>query len=291
MATSVPLPEPEDLTRESITRWGVEFIRTLALAAIELQAAVNGAIGGNVVVLNDDDPLPEGLEAWTLIARSAAVPPEIPLEAIPDTMTSVRGNGTTVSLPAPTDSVADDLLVAVISNNITSGPIVPPLGWVLRQRLTEPAAEYRATAIYTYSVTDEPPAGNQIWTISSGRYLGIIFRVTGADLVNPILANGTPSTRVTNTVTIPDLPGSANGLAIAVVNVNGTAGNALIPITLPVNWEKIYENTDVDGTLVSRSGLTVAIDYPTVDIEDFAAVAASSVSSGGGQLIAIRPKL
>lgn len=290
MATTVPLPEPEDLTREAISRWGVEFIRTLALAAIELQAAVNGAVGGNVVVRNSDDPLPEGLEAWTLIATSAAVPPEIALEAIPDTMTSVRGNGTTISMPVPSDAVADDLLVAIITNNITDGTISAPEGWVLRQRLLNPAADYRVTAIYTYSVTDSPPPGNQIWAVNPSRYLGIIFRVVGADLENPILANGLPSVRTTNSMAVPALPGSANGLLISVTNVNGTSPNALIPITLPLFLEKIYENTDVDGTLVSRTGLTVAIDYPTIDATGFDAVAASSIASGGSQLIAIRAK-
>lgn len=286
MATPVPLPEPEELTREAIARWHDDLMRTLFEAVAQLQV---GDVGGNgVVVLDDTAPLPEGLLAWTLIARSADAPPPVELEAITATMTSTRGNGSTLSLPVPVDASVDDLLVAIITTGITGGSLTPPAGWVLRQQHLEPASDYRATAIYTYSVTDTVPDGNQDWAISSGRYLGIMLRVTGADLVDPVQANGGASSRATNQITVPDLLGSAGSLVFSFTNLNGTSPNTLIPVALPVNLTKIYENTDVDGTAVSRTALTVAIDYPTVDIDGYTAVADSSVSSGASQMIAIR---
>ncbi|MDR7385201.1 hypothetical protein [Promicromonospora iranensis] len=275
--------------RDRAGHYGAQPISSITGLQAELDELANGGGGGNILLLNETDPVPVSTPAWTLVARSAGTPPPEPVTAaqvVTSTMTSARGEGGTAALAVPAGTVVGDLLVAVVTTSITGGAITPPAGWVTLQRLST-FGDYRATGIYGFPVTGTVPTEAQLFPITNGRYVSAMFRVTSADLATPVLVNGTDCTRNGSDMIVPALPGSAGALVLSVTNLNGPTPNALIPVNVGT-LTKIFEQGNVDGTDATRTTLTLAMVTTTTDLAQHLVTAASSVASGASQVVAIR---
>jgi len=245
-------------------------------------------VGSQLVVLGEDEPRPELIPAFTLIARSVAVPPAPELDIVIETMTTVRGTtGVAVLLAIPAGTVPGDLLVAVVHNSTTGGTFTAPSGWVALQHLTA-FADYRATYVFVYPVTGAAPGAPTFTASGSGRFDGAMFRVVGADLVAPVAAAGTSGSRTTNTMHVPALAGAAGALALSVTVAQATTPNQPIPMLLGAGFEKFLELPSSDGTALTRSVLVLGWLLPDGDVPAHNVVAASSIAAGGSQILAIK---
>lgn len=238
------------------------------------------------IALDDTTAVPPSTAAGTVVVRSVGAPPPVELELITASMTSARGDGTTATLAIPAGTATGDLLVVVLTNGITGGTMTPPAGWVTLARPT--ASEYRNMGFYGLPIGAIVPSVAQVFTMTSGRFVGYMARVTGADLVTPVLAVGTASSRTGAAITVPLLPGSTGGLVISGTCLNGPSPNTLIPVTMPGTLTKVAEQGHVDGTAVTRTTLTVATAKPIVNFAEHVVTAASSVASGASMVIALR---
>lgn len=281
-----PAAEPEaawDLALEN-TDATVTFLD----ARLDVFEAENPVAGSKVIVLDETDPVPALTPAFTLIARALSVPTVPTLAVVEGTKTTVRvTTGSSVTLDIPAGTVTGDLLVAVITNSGTGAVITPPAGWVERQHLTT-FADYRGTYVFTYSVTGASPGTPTFSIPGSGRTVGCMFRVVGADLTTPVAANGTNGSRTTNTMNVPALPGSANALVLSVTNVQAVSPSQPIPFVLPAGFTKFLELGSTDDTGVTRTVLALGWQIPAADLGAHAVVAASSIAAGASQVIAIK---
>lgn len=240
------------------------------------------------VVLNTGDPMPPLTTALTLVARSVVVPPIPPLAVVAGTLTTARSTlATSIPVLLPAGVVTGDLLVCIVTNSTTGGTINTPAGWEVAQHLTT-FADYRATYVYFYRVTGAVPSAPTFTAGSAGRNVAAMFRVTGVNLTNPLLVNGTSGSRVTNTMNVPALPGSVAGLALSVTNDQATTPNQPIPHQLPSGFVKILELPSVDDTGVTRTVLTIGAQVLATDLGAHSIVAASSIAAGAAQALAIR---
>lgn len=246
------------------------------------------AVGSQLVVLGEDEPVPELTPAFTLLAHSVAVPPAPELAIVTETMTTVRGTtGVAVLLAIPAGTVTGDLLVAVVHNSTTGGTFTAPAGWVPLQHLTA-FADYRATYVFVYPVTGAVPTAPTFTASGSGRFDGALFRVLGADLATPLAAAGTSGSRTTNTMHVPELDGAAGALALSVTVAQAVAPNQPFPMLLGAGFEKFLELASSDGTAVTRSVLVLGWLLPDGDVPAHNVVAASSVAAGASQVLAIK---
>jgi len=154
------------------------------------------------------------------ITNSVVVPPTsraMPHFASGDYATSSIGAGTSITVAKPTNTADGDLLVAYIYSQASSGTTFTtiPSGWTLRYGLT-----IRKGGVYTKSISSAAAetATSYTWSgASTGRVIGTIFRVTGADLTNPIDVLGTENADTTNatSITVPGLtPSLSNDLLL-----------------------------------------------------------------------------
>lgn len=166
---------------------------------------------------------------------------------------------TEITIPVPANVADDDLLIAVTFARNDAVPFpTPPAGWTL----VNPSADVSGGGLlrlYRHVVTDagtEP--ADYTWSGgTAGRELGIMFRVTGADLAAPIDVSGaaagrqqTPERVTTPTVTTT----SDNALLLALV-VASTSGGTGVPVFSNVDMTEVEQVGTATG--VTESGLAV----------------------------------
>jgi hypothetical protein len=166
---------------------------------------------------------------------------------------------TEITIPVPTNVADDDLLVAVTFAREDAVPFPsPPAGWTL----VNPSADVVGGGLlrlYWHVVTNagtEP--ADYTWSGGTlGRELGIMFRVTGADLSNPIDVSGAAAGRQVGPerVTTPTVTTTSdNALLIALV-VASTAGGTGVPVFSNVDMVEVEQVGTSTG--VTESGLAV----------------------------------
>ncbi|MDB5160389.1 MAG: hypothetical protein JWO99_652 [Candidatus Saccharibacteria bacterium] len=128
------------------------------------------------------------------ISAPAGLPP-VPHFGAGDSTTASSAGAATLAGSKPTNTANGDLLVAYVYSQNTSATVsTVPTGWTL-------AASYstRSGGIYTKPIptASAEVATSYTWALSgSGRLIINIFRVTGADLTNPIDVAGTQAAEV-----------------------------------------------------------------------------------------------
>lgn len=255
---------------------------------------VSGAGGSGVLVLAEAEAVPVGTPSGTLIARSASAEPPGQMEVI--TSTKTTGSATSaseVSLAVPSGVVAGDLLVAVATVHSQNGTATAPAGWVKLQELPTNTSDFRTTTVWGYPVptSGDIPAGSQLfsWNVG-GRVAGAMFRVTGADLTTPVLANGAAGGRVQGTYSVPALTGSADGLVLSIAVGQISSSATPYPLVYSETMETFVSiDTGVDAgnnrTIVGIAwAMAEAGDWPANTV----AVADDTVNAFGVQVLALR---
>jgi hypothetical protein len=264
--------------------------RSLALKINEIIDAINSGnlAGANVLQLETGEPIPTdpAPPAGTFVVRTD--PPPVPLAVVPESVTTVRGTSATdFQIPYPTGTQTGDLLIACIVTNSQTTTITPPAGWTLLQQ--QPVtSDFRSGGIYGYPVTSTPPTGTAFFDNSeSTRAASCMFRVTGANLADPVLANGTTGSRATTVYTVPALTGSAGGLVISLTQGNSTTPNNPDPVAYNNALTQLLYLPSVDDLGVTRTWLNVRYMLTAVDLASHTATSPSSVASMGSEVLAI----
>lgn len=198
-----------------------------------------------------------------------------------------------LTIGKPTGVLDGDLLVAVVHSQTApttpddGNPLPLPAGWQMlsnRQEQVLPNGTASSGLRSTYIAALPVPSASSIaatanWTFydanvpnGAGRMIGTIFRVVGADLSLPIIANsGTPTEGVANpvdgTVNAARFAGysvnTRSGLTIIVGNAQVTSPNLALPYNLSGSTKVLeYSTLDPDDTSVSRSVITVGTSIP-----------------------------
>ena len=250
-----------------------------------------GGAGAGILILPPlPAPPPIGTPAGTVIGRTESAPPVGDMEVIEDTATSATSASTDqVSLPLPSGIGDGDLLVAVLTHQVTSSTWTAPTGWSLLQAVDPSDSNFRGT--YLFWAVGTAVAGAQAFTNNTaGRAAGVLFRVVGVDTTDPILANGEPSTRPDNTATVPELPGSHGGLILSVTTgQQGAADDDPHPLTYSNGLEAFVSLRSAAGGSGSRTFLDVAWTIADGDVaEHTVTTAGEEITAMGSQVVALR---
>jgi hypothetical protein len=265
--------------------------RDLALKINEIIDLIDaGAIGAvNVLSLETGEPIPTDPipVAGTFVVRTD--PPPVPLAVVAESVTTFRSTAAPdLSIPYPTGIQTGDLLIACIVTNSQTTALTPPAGWTLLQQ--QPVtSDFRTSGIYGYNVTGVPPTGTAFFDNSENtRVASCMFRVTGADLTDPVLANGTTGSRLSQVYTVPALAGSAGGLAISMTQGNATTPNNPDPLAYSNDMAQLAYVPSVDDLGVTRTWLNVRYKLTAVDLASFTVTSPVSNASMGAEVMAIQ---
>jgi hypothetical protein len=259
---------------------------------------ISGGGGGggpvNVLSLETGEPIPTDPvpTSGTIVVRTA--PPPAPFEVVVgslDTYSAQAGEtGTSTAIPLeyPADAQVGDLLVAVVVTNSQTNTISVPAGWTTLQQQTPPTADIRTYGIYGYTVTGVVPTGTaEFSTNESNRVAAALFRITGANLADPVLANGGAGSRTTTTYTVPELVGSGGGLVISVTQGNSSSPNNPDPLAFSNGMEQLALVSSTDDLGVTRTWLNVAYMKTSSDLASFTVTSPMSVASMSSEVVAI----
>lgn len=193
-----------------------------------------------------------------------------------------------ITLDVPVGTATGDLLVACVTWQTASEP-TGPMGWSSLTWLGGTNSDYRGTKVFFLPVTGAPPAGPEVFTLSGGgRAAGFMFRVTGADLNDPIAASGGVSSRVGSVVTVPELPASAGNLVVAVVNGQATSGQIAHPLGYSPSMTNFAAVESSTNTSITRSFVAGAWAESEADFPELTVTPANPLSSDAGMVFAIR---
>lgn len=273
---------------EIIPGYGDSAVR---LKINEIIAVINagGTGAANVLELETGEPIPTdpAPESGTFIVRTD--PPPVPLAVVAESVTTYRATASnSFVIPYPAGIETGDLLVACIVTNSQTSSITPPAGWTLLQRQNPVSSDFRTGGIYGYVVDGVPPTGNATFGCNeSNRMASCMFRVTGADLADPVLANGTTGSRVTTVYTVPAMTGVGGSLLISLSQGNATAGNNPDPLAYSNALEQLLYLPSVDDLGVTRTWLNVRYMLTASDLASHTVTSSASNSSMGSEVIAI----
>jgi len=135
-----------------------------------------------------------------------------------------------LTIAKPSNVANGDLLVAHVRFQNSGQTISSPAGWTSVNSFTTNWSH--AVFIKYIPTASAETATDYAFTVASGtaRWVGAIFRVTGADSGSPIQATGTYSSPSgTTTCVIPSVTASASGLLLAleVTNLGATGGSGV----------------------------------------------------------------
>lgn len=192
--------------------------------------------------------------------------------------------GTTLSLNVPSNKAVGDLLVAVVATqNTTASTTWTATGWTELCKTNST----RAAAIFCKPIPDASALSglsasyNFTMTGTSVRMAGVMFRVTGADLVNPGLGSSSMVTGSTTSTTQGSFTTAAAGLVIGFLDVNAGAGNgSYITSTTPAPFAASYAGafgSSNTGVLVYADTVTNETVHPDVTIGTSPAAAAAVI--------------
>ena len=197
-----------------------------------------------------------------------------------------------VSLAVPSGVVAGDLLVAVVAVHTNSATASAPPGWVKLQEVGIGVSDFRTTTIWGLPIptSGDIPGGSQTfaWNVG-GRVGGVMARVTGVDLDDPVLANGEVGERPAgSTYTVPALAGSSGGLILGVATGQIDDGVPVYPLIYSEPMDVVAEvDTGGGGTrlILGVAWVTAtAGDWPEHTVE----TTGDDVNAFGAQVLALR---
>lgn len=262
--------------RDRANHFGTQSIASvfgLGQRLADLDTKVAAAASGGALVLSTTDPVPPGTPAGTLIIRTTGTVPEDPdpdpvgvrPAVVEASLTSARSTSTnTLVIAKPAGVVDGDLLVAVLHNQNGGNPFAMPGGFVQAHTLTN-TANIRSTqiAVYPVQAAGTVPASFTFTCSGVGRAVGVMFRVTGVKLADPLAGANTTSTDlapVTQVVASQVATDAPLGLALHVAVAQMTAANGPgIPTTItPEGATKIIELPSSDDLGITRSVLSVS---------------------------------
>lgn len=195
------------------------------------------------------------------VSVPASVAP-IPYFGAGNSTYATTAGGATLTVGKPSNTTDGDLLVAYIYNQNTGATMTGvPTGWTLATSLST-----RGGGIYTKPI---PTASAETdtsytWTLSaSGRLIVNIFRVTGADLTNPIDAAGTQGAEISSVTSYPDgsiTTNYASSLLLGFIfwnNSSTTVTTVAQPGTMSAGDQIASPNTsNTSGTFIGYEGLS-----------------------------------
>lgn len=208
-------------------------------------------------------------------ATATPAAPSVRPQVVDSTLTSVVSQGAnTLTLTKPAGVIDGDLLVAVINHQNgptpADGTVVPPVpsGWVILANNQTPQ-EMRGSLIAALPVpTASAIASTADWTFDpnwgTGRMVGAMFRVTGANLTVPAIATSPAGGAGTGNFTVPAYSlDQADGLTL--VQAMGYFGspNVAVPMSLTGATKfKELVSTGIDDTAVNRTTMVLGTATP-----------------------------
>jgi hypothetical protein len=175
-----------------------------------------------------------------------------------DFTTSISTGSASAVLNKPANVADGDLLVAFIYNQTSGGTVTPPAGWALLSAdfssprtcgwyykpIPSAAAETATSYTFTFSV--------------SARNVNVLFRVTGADLTNPVdVVSSTQATYSSASATAASITTTRDGsLVLCGTFINDSTAQTGT-FTQPSGYTDIYQGQ-------TPSGSTSAIDVSAI---------------------------
>jgi hypothetical protein len=266
--------------------------------------------GGSILLGPLPAAVPIGTPSGTFIARLTGAPPVVvePLVApilVAATAThAVNLAGTSLTLSKPAAVADGDLLVAVLTHQWSVGADawVLPSGWVVLATLTGPPG-IRTTAIVGLKVPSAAAVTATTFAFSvtnSGRSVGALFRVTGADLANTVVGASAAGAETSATIfTMPAFAISVEGsLVISAYNAQFVTPNVGIPtVHSDALFTKLDERSTSADTGITRTSLalfslrTQELSIAQSTVTWSAAAPVGGTGGHGGIAVAIRGKV
>jgi hypothetical protein len=197
-------------------------------------------------------------------------------------------------LNKPSGVANGDLLVAFLhSQNGGPSNVTLPTGWIMLANYSDSLSQ-RSSYIAGLAVPNAAALTDTSWTFpfihGTGRCVGSMARVTGADLSSPVGGIGTTPTVVGNAIQSPSFTTNKNGcLTLGMIDYQAVSPNQPIPSTT-TEGTIVYEFPSIDDTSVTRSTQGVLVTNPSLmNQASITVTPASTVASRSLTLVAIRP--
>ncbi len=199
--------------------------------------------------------------------------------------------GTALTIPIPTGTVANDVMIAAITVRGADRSITPPLGWDEVRRTEQTTGTANLQVFYVRAAGGSEPA-SYTWTLAATNTgaVGGILSFSGVDTTAPIVANAIDNHGGNLS---PGTGGAVTANSIN-TNVSGTVAVSAHSFVSADNWSPAAPVDVPSRTVPNVVGISLAMYHYAAQASpgptgDKTATALNDSDTGIGQILALKP--